>query len=711
MKRIDKRFSSLRDTSFAKKTYLTFVYAPKLLQMTSSNLPVCRALAYTVLITVLATHSFPTTAQNSNYSLPKTATYFYNKATNDSLSYETKKSLLKIAMALNKNEPHDTIKYWIYSKIAVAASMLQDSLSFQKANTKAYLLAKSLKNKRLIADAHWNFGAHYLKGEKYDSSYYHYDRAYKLFTAIDKTYYAGKMLYNLAYICGKNKDLTGAEVLLFQAIDNFEKLAKNKQLYLSYNQLGTLADDLEEYEKALEYYHKASKYIPLLENAKYYEIELWNNMGVLFQKLNKQHEAISYFNSALSNTKALNNRFTLYAKLLDNLAYSYFLLGHRKNILEPIKTSLQIRDSLDDTPGSVVSRKHLAIIYAKWGDTLKAVQYAQNAYTVAEASHYNRDVLALLELLASIDKKNDAKYLNKHIALSNNLYHKERNIRNKFTAIRYETKSYIIENQRLFKERLWIIGFAIATTLLLLFVYLNNRQRAKNKALIFEREQQQNNEDMFLMALEQKTNLERGKRQERLRMARDLHDGIISKMIGLRFKIEQVYYSQGDGTQKIEKKHIQQLESVEDEIRHISHDLKHNDAWDELKFLEVIENNIKEKSEIGNFKYSFIKDKQELWEAMEYITKINISRMLDEILQNIHKHAKAKNVSICFEVETNQFVIAICDDGKGFKRTTHSKGIGLKNLKERSEKFSGSIAIESKIGRGTFIKITIPKNS
>lgn len=414
---------------------------------------------------------------------------YYKKAQEDTLSLPTRKRLLKIAYESLKHTSRDSLKHSRLSKLAVTASSLGDILFFEQLSKEGLALAQYLNNASLEGDTHWNYGSYYLDRKRFDSSYAHYNSAYKLFTNSKNKYYAGKMLYNMAFIRSETNDFTGAEILLFRAIKLFDKEKKPKQLYLCYNLLGTNADDMEEYGKALEYYQKAGEFLPKIKDRNYFQLELWNNMGVRLQKLEEHARALPYFNRALSHTETLVSFPALLSKLLDNKAYSYVQMGHVGKVKPLMDRAIKLRDSIGDTPGAVVSRIRFAGYYAKKGDTLAALESAQEAFRIAEKNHLTRDVLQALELLAELNPSQKGIYLQKHIELDRSLNARDRNLRNKYTAIAYETEKYMQENERLFNQRLWITVGAATLTLLLLLIYWNARQRARNKELLFQREQ------------------------------------------------------------------------------------------------------------------------------------------------------------------------------------------------------------------------------
>jgi signal transduction histidine kinase len=79
-----------------------------------------------------------------------------------------------------------------------------------------------------------------------------------------------------------------------------------------------------------------------------------------------------------------------------------------------------------------------------------------------------------------------------------------------------------------------------------------------------------------------------------------------------------------------------------------------------------------------------------------------------EAINNIYKHAQAKNVRIKVGLDDNHLYMNIQDDGIGFNTevTTHRNGI--KNMNQRTQRWKGTIAIHSSPGKGTEMLIRFP---
>ena len=61
-----------------------------------------------------------------------------------------------------------------------------------------------------------------------------------------------------------------------------------------------------------------------------------------------------------------------------------------------------------------------------------------------------------------------------------------------------------------------------------------------------------------------------------------------------------------------------------------------------------------------------------------------------------------------FGAKARSAVIEVDDDGRGFDREHTSSGLGMGNLAERAEAIGGTLAVDSALGRGTTVRVTVP---
>jgi len=225
---------------------------------------------------------------------------------------------------------------------------------------------------------------------------------------------------------------------------------------------------------------------------------------------------------------------------------------------------------------------------------------------------------------------------------------------------------------------------------------------------LFENEQQQVNEQIYLISLKQQEKLENEKIKERNRISEELHDGVLGKLFGTRMNLGFLVIEGDKETLKQHQLYIDELQTIEKEIRDVSHELSDNFDSSQINFLIIINEVLETNSKLGGFKFELNPDESIDWLQVNQIIKINLYRILQEALQNIIKHAQAKNVSISFDIDKSKLIMKIKDDGIGFDKKQKRKGIGMKNMTSRIKKLKGVFRVLSDPTKGTLLTIKIP---
>lgn len=121
---------------------------------------------------------------------------------------------------------------------------------------------------------------------------------------------------------------------------------------------------------------------------------------------------------------------------------------------------------------------------------------------------------------------------------------------------------------------------------------------------------------------------------------------------------------------------------------------------------EILENLINKNRQAKGTVYEF--HSHDLSRDPSVACKFTIYRVLQEILQNIIKHASASKVCISL-AQSGDFVnLLVEDNGKGFNTNLTSFGIGLKNIHSRIKLLDGYLDIDSSINNGTVFNVSIP---
>lgn len=640
--------------------------------------------------------------------------------TNDSITHwlsqensnsdEDYRQNLSKAYDLAVQEKNDSLKSKHFSRISYYYALIGDSLQFRRSNNLALSLSKKIKDSNALANNHWDLAIFLEDRSVEDSAYYHYSQAEKIFKSQKNDYARARVLYNLARVQSYIKDYTASEVTTIEAIELFKPLDKFYQLFLCYNNLGSVTNALNEYDKALEYYDKALFHLDKsnVDKSNRLRNKAFNNIGMVFQEKGENIKALENFEKVIKADSIYYKDTELYAQALSNYAYSKNKLGDTTGVLASFEKSLKIKDSINDTRGLALTNYEIAEYYYDRKNTAKSLTYAQTAKRISEQTSNNRRLLETLELMAKVDPENSSKYTQEYIKLNDSLIREERTTRNKFTRIRFETDEFIEQNELLTRQRQLWIGIAIALFVLAAFVLITIDQRRKNQKLRFEQAQQKANQEIFNLLLAQNKKVEEGKQLEKKRISEELHDGILGQMLGIRLILSGL--NNKTDTDSVLKRSdlLKKLQGLEEEIRTISHELSRASQEKIHNFIVSIEELVKTIQDSSKIKCHFKYDNRIDWDQLKGDIKINIYRIVQESLQNCIKHAKATKVDLLFESENEHVRIVVLDNGVGFDQKKGKRGIGLKNINSRLEKLNGTYDIHSKIGQGTKVIVTIP---
>ncbi|WP_181938047.1 MULTISPECIES: sensor histidine kinase [unclassified Arenibacter] len=639
---------------------------------------------------------------------------------NDSITYwlseENSSSAEEYAQNLSKayelalQEKNDSLKSKQFSKISYYYSLMGDSLQFRRSNHIAMALSAKIKDSNALANNHWDLAFFLEDNAVEDSAYYHFSQAEKIFRGLNDNYSRARVLYNMALVQANIKDYTGSEITTIEAIELFKPLDKPYYLFSCYNNLGSVTNALNEYDKALEYYGKALFFLEKsgFDKSNQLRYKAINNIGMVYQSKKQYKLAADSFSKVINFDSIYFKDTQLYAQALSNYAQSKSKLNDTVGVLTSFKRALAIKDSIGDSRGLAITYYELAEFYLNKRDTALALNYANNAKSISKQTSNNRRLLESLELLAKLDLKNSRRYTNQYIQLNDSLQREERSTRNKFARIRFETDEFIEQNELLTRQRqLWI---GIATTLFVLaaFILTTIDQRRKNQKLRFEQAQQKANQEIFNLLLAQNKKVEEGKQLEKKRISEELHDGILGQMLGIRLILTGLNNKTDSDSVLKRSELLKKLQGLEEEIRTISHELSRASQEKIHNFIISIEELVKTIQDSSKMKCHFKYDHNIDWDQLKGDIKINIYRIVQESLQNCIKHAKATKVDLLFESENGHLKIIVLDNGIGFDQKKGKKGIGLKNINSRLEKLNGTYGIHSKIGQGTKVIVTIP---
>lgn len=201
--------------------------------------------------------------------------------------------------------------------------------------------------------------------------------------------------------------------------------------------------------------------------------------------------------------------------------------------------------------------------------------------------------------------------------------------------------------------------------------------------------------------------------KERQRIAKDLHDDLGSNLAMIKLRMELLMENptkSNCSTQNLEEIH-QMLDGACKDLRYISHELMPADL--STKVMRTMVEELVEKLSVQR-KVAIHAQVEDI-PVLSIDTKVNLFRIIKELMNNILKHAQATaaNIRLFQASDSDTITLEVSDNGKGIPKEVlegKSKGMGLKNLEKRVEYLKGKLDIQSS-GLGTLIRVEIPLES
>lgn len=562
-----------------------------------------------------------------------------------------------------------------------------------------------------IAKSYSYLGDYYLKTTMQDSAFYYYIKAEKIYRRLHDSYNLATVNINKATVLWNERDYFGSESAALEALKCLRQHKDPQKSFEAFTILGIVSNELSDYRNALEYLHKA------LEVTTNNRLALnkpgpttLNNIGNVYQNMGSNQKAIDNFYLALSDPNLPKENPLLYSILLDNVAYSKLLLGKRDDeIPELFLKSLRIKDSINEVAASIFTKMRLAEFYLATDDSIKAAKISHEALTSAINSGDAVNKLTPLKALAALEPINASEYSNEYIHIKDSLQKIERNIKDKFARIQFETDEISLEKDKLAEQNRNLFLFFAATVMIGLLLFVIRSQRARNRELLLKQAQQKANEDIYNLMLSQQNKIEEGRIKEKKRIAQELHDGVLGRLFGARLNLDSLNKMDGAAAEEKRNNYLSELKNIEQDIREISHDLNREKFVLINNFVAILNNLVEEQSSAHAAEVRCNIDGKIKWKHIDNNLKINLYRITQEALQNINKYAKASEINIDITETDNILTLEIADNGRGFDTDKKSKGIGIQNMLTRTRDCNGTLTIKSAKDTGTTITISFPR--
>lgn len=586
--------------------------------------------------------------------------------------------------------------------------------------------------------------------ENLDSSMHYINKVKIVSEKKDNQFYLSKGYYGIGYCFYKKGEIQKAQKYIYAAIpialksDNFQTLA------LAYNQLGLIKNNDSDYQTAIKLFLKSLKIseknglseksfalknlgnLFLSQNdtvqaIKYYQEDYQytkdknlvpeqfgscNNLGLIMRKKNPAL-ALEYFKKALSIAQKLDNKRWQY-DIYINLSVLLMSDNQFKNFnqtLSYLNSAKLLIEDIGNPNLYFLYYYNLGGYYYKKKQYPEAINYYLKAEKIAENTEIPLDYkISLMDDLSTVLEKNKEyekayHYQKTYHKLQDSIFSTEKvkninEIITKYEVGKKNDQIQILNKQKELQEKknkLVVITSLLSIFILIGLLYFGyKRSQFQKKLNLQEKEKILKEQELKEMSA-----LINGQNIERNRIAKDLHDGVAGDLAGIKLLLaKENTYLKNENLQKIQEN----LSEVFQEIRKISHNLSINNIKE--KTLKNLLSDLKENYQQRNeFSFDVYIYPENAIDDLDEIKKLNIYRILQELLHNISKHAKATEVELSINRHHNDMNIIIVDNGVGFD--VYKKGIGLKNIEERLKIISGEMNIQSEMNKGTSVIIDI----
>ena len=352
---------------------------------------------------------------------------------------------------------------------------------------------------------------------------------------------------------------------------------------------------------------------------------------------------------------------------------------------------------------------------------LKAILDFEESLSLLYSIPYNKDRLGVYNKLAAAynslsDFGNAYRYVKLYSSLQDSILNENRiiavsTITNKFETRQKSTEiklkeleiEFAHESNQQQKRALIVLIIALGGLLLGIYYIVRFYKEKIETARIIEKQndeinRQKINELQDKIQINSMQSMINGQEIERERIAKDLHDSLGGLLSTIKLKVDNLDL---DSTGKMddERKSTTDLIDVAvSEVRSISQNLQPG-ALSRLGLIPAI-NDLVNRYEIeGGPEITF--QHFDIPTKMDQQVALGIYRIVQEILNNAIKHARASEILVQLNMEHDNIVIHVEDDGVGFDTSESYAGMGMGNIKSRVNYLKGSMEIDSRKDQGT----------
>jgi len=578
----------------------------------------------------------------------------------------------------DKEKKARSLNFWgIYYRntgnYALADSVMNISITLQKEVGDTVGLSRSYGNMANLYDAQGN----------YEETIEMNLKAMELYEFMKDTVGIGICLNNIGRIHYLMKQHEQAKDFFSRALEISTAHKDSLGMAQNLGNIGIIEKQLENFEGALAAYEESMSIFKKINQPRSVAYNLMN-IGLMHRELEEYAQAEQYMLNALQMLEALEDPRAV-ALLYDNLGKNFLL---QDNYNQSLYYARKAESLAGEVGAKYELRNAYQTIYKSYeglGDYRQAFDY-QEKYLQLKDSLLNESNTAKIQEL-------EAKYENER---------KEKEIAQ--LNVERAVQEATIQKQKVdIRTRNGVIGGVLLALALAAFATNNYRQKQKlakqEQEIEYQKRVELQNQQKLLMM----DAMIEGQENERRRVAKDLHDGVGSLLAALKIQVGSMGETEKSA---VLDKTYQMAGNAYEEVRRVAHNMMPQALIDQglTSAVKQLVRQVGDSSGL-DIHWQLLGNEPQLKSNEEMM----VYRIVQELLNNIVKHAEASEVWVQISEEDHHHVLMVEDDGKGFDMNDQPEGMGLENLRSRAEYLGAEIEMDSRLGEGTAVNLFIPK--
>ncbi|RTQ49137.1 tetratricopeptide repeat protein [Hymenobacter gummosus] len=585
---------------------------------------------------------------------------------------------------------------------------------------RALALATRLHDTRRLARVHYNLGTLAAMAGRHEASIRHHLASARYFYQLRNPLWAGHNYRNIGSRYSELGRYEDAMRYLVRSLRLRQAAADSGGIADSYLMMGQLYLMQRNYPAAQAAYEQALARWQRL-GVRAFVVDAINHLAIIHRDQGRYARAESYLQQGL-NTLGAGGDSAATAGLLVSLGVLHQKQGEWAASLPPLLRAEQlvVRDKLTNPQFDADVLACIGTSYVMVDQEPRAQRYLQRALRVARQSKIREeevDALTGLALLAARRRDFAGAYqYQRQLSLINDTLRSEaaarsvtemqakydaeqKDARNRIQALQLREQALLVR-----KRNAQLLAAGAALLLALVGGWSLYKRRALRQQLALEQQRQLLERQRAAAVLEAEEN-------ERRRIGSDLHDGLGQLLSAAKLNLHALDQQLGprlNGHRELLANAVAVVDESFREVRGISHNLMPN-ALLRRGLVAAVRDFLDKLPSTGGLRIevqAFGLDATQLPPTTESV----LFRVIQELVQNIIKHAQATDVTIQLVRSDDELTVTVEDNGVGFSPQAlgPEAGIGLRNVETRMAYLGGQAHFDAAPGRGTTVTLEVP---